>query len=155
MIVTGLSSDSRLIKPGEVFAALAGVEADGAKYVEGAIGNGAIAIVAARDAKLPDRLAVPVVSVIIQAVRWPSWRRGFMRAAGHHGGRHRHKWQNLGCLVRAPDMAVLGLSAASIGTIGIVSPGGTRKLVHTTPDPVEIHAALAELDRAAGQPCGT
>jgi UDP-N-acetylmuramoyl-L-alanyl-D-glutamate--2,6-diaminopimelate ligase len=38
--------------------------------------------------------------------------------------------------------SILGLPAASVGTVGIVSPSGTRKLAHTTPDPVEIHGAL-------------
>jgi hypothetical protein len=41
--------------------------------------------------------------------------------------------------------SVLGLPAASVGTVGIVSPSGTRKLAHTTPDPVEIHRALKAL----------
>jgi UDP-N-acetylmuramoyl-L-alanyl-D-glutamate--2,6-diaminopimelate ligase len=41
--------------------------------------------------------------------------------------------------------AALGLKAASFGTVGVVSPGGTKPLSHTTPDPVEIHRLLAEL----------
>ena len=41
--------------------------------------------------------------------------------------------------------AALGLKAASFGTVGVVSPSGTKTLNHTTPDPVEIHRLLAEL----------
>ena len=41
----------------------------------------------------------------------------------------------------------MGFRAASLGTIGVVSPAGTVELQHTTPDPVklqEIAAGLAE-----------
>jgi UDP-N-acetylmuramoyl-L-alanyl-D-glutamate--2,6-diaminopimelate ligase len=40
-----------------------------------------------------------------------------------------------------------GLKAASLGTIGIVTPKGEIPLSHTTPDPIEIHRRLAELKR--------
>src|SRR6201999_192904 len=39
----------------------------------------------------------------------------------------------------------LGLPAASLGTVGVIGPNGTLPLSHTTPDPVEIHALLAQL----------
>jgi UDP-N-acetylmuramoyl-L-alanyl-D-glutamate--2,6-diaminopimelate ligase len=41
--------------------------------------------------------------------------------------------------------AHLGRSAASLGTIGVVKPGGAVYGSLTTPDPVTLHAALAEL----------
>ncbi len=43
--------------------------------------------------------------------------------------------------------AEMGFRAASLGTIGIVGPSGTVALQHTTPDPVQMHAALADLTR--------
>ena len=43
--------------------------------------------------------------------------------------------------------AALGLKAASVGTLGIVSPGFTRDAGLTTPDPVQLHADLATLAR--------
>ena len=144
--VTGLSSDSRLIKQGEVFAALAGVDADGAAYVQSAIDNGAVAIVAARDADLPVDLAVPVVACdnprlifALMAARFYARQPDVMVAVTGTNGK-----TSVASFVRQ-IWTVLGMSAASIGTVGIVSPAGTRKLVHTTPDPVEIHAALADL----------
>ena len=45
--------------------------------------------------------------------------------------------------------AALGLKAASVGTLGIVSPGFTRDAGLTTPDPVQLHADLATLAREA------
>ena len=38
-----------------------------------------------------------------------------------------------------------GRKAASLGTVGVVTPTGEIPLSHTTPDPVEIHALLARL----------
>src|SRR5262249_53181659 len=39
----------------------------------------------------------------------------------------------------------LGHKAASFGTVGVVSPSGTKSLSHTTPESIEIHALLAAL----------
>jgi UDP-N-acetylmuramoyl-L-alanyl-D-glutamate--2,6-diaminopimelate ligase len=38
-----------------------------------------------------------------------------------------------------------GFKAASLGTVGVVSPRGSEVLKHTTPDPIELHAILARL----------
>src|SRR5262249_34910251 len=42
---------------------------------------------------------------------------------------------------------MLGYQAASIGTVGVVSPGGERYGSLTTPDPVDLHRTLDELAR--------
>ena len=41
---TGLTSDSRQVRPGYLFAALAGTRADGAQYVKDAVARGAVAV---------------------------------------------------------------------------------------------------------------
>ena len=46
--VTGLALDSRVVKPGDVFFALAGLKTDGARFVDQAIASGAAAVVAVR-----------------------------------------------------------------------------------------------------------
>ncbi len=43
--ISGLSYDSRKIKPGELFFAIRGFKTDGHKYIEEAISNGAVAVV--------------------------------------------------------------------------------------------------------------
>src|SRR6185369_8001816 len=43
--------------------------------------------------------------------------------------------------------SALGEKAASVGTLGIVSPGFGREAGLTTPDPVQLHADLATLAR--------
>jgi len=148
IVVAGLNSDSRKIKHGDVFAAFAGIEADGAAYIESAIENGAVAVVAHHNADLPKGLNVPVVkcdnprrTFALMAARFYARQPGVMVAVTGTNGK-----TSVASFVRQ-IWGVVGLPAASIGTLGIVSPAGTRKLVHTTPDPVEIHSVLAELSK--------
>ena len=51
--IAGLALDSRKIKPGFLFAAVSGSQADGANFVADAVKRGATAILAAPDATLP------------------------------------------------------------------------------------------------------
>ncbi|TIT79260.1 MAG: UDP-N-acetylmuramoyl-L-alanyl-D-glutamate--2,6-diaminopimelate ligase, partial [Mesorhizobium sp.] len=60
--VTGLSSDSRQVKPGVVFFALAGSKADGSTYAANAVVRGAAAIVAGKGNPISD-LSIPVIAV--------------------------------------------------------------------------------------------
>src|ERR1700692_1203789 len=43
-VVTGLAVDSRAVKPGDLFFALAGSKTDGARFIDSAIASGAVAI---------------------------------------------------------------------------------------------------------------
>ncbi|MGB8398235.1 Mur ligase domain-containing protein, partial [Bradyrhizobium sp.] len=43
--VTGLALDSRAVKPGDVFFALAGSKTDGSRFIDSAIASGAVAVV--------------------------------------------------------------------------------------------------------------
>ena len=49
--VAALSLDSRQVQPGDVFFALPGVKADGARFAEAAIAAGAIAVVGPRGSR--------------------------------------------------------------------------------------------------------
>src|SRR5258708_16403258 len=42
--ITGLAVDSRLVRPGDLFFALAGVVTDGARFIDSAIASGAVAV---------------------------------------------------------------------------------------------------------------
>ena len=43
--MTGLALDSRAVKPGDLFFALAGSKTDGARFIDAAIAAGAVAVV--------------------------------------------------------------------------------------------------------------
>src|SRR5207302_11098887 len=146
-VLAGLTLDSRKVQPGYLFAALAGSKSDGASFVVDAVKRGAVAILAAPDAQLPPidpgivvvRDANPRRRVALMAASFAGLQPATIAAVTGTNGKSstvhfvRHIW------------ATLGLKAASVGTLGIVSPGFTREAGLTTPDPVQLHADLATL----------
>ncbi|PBC03185.1 UDP-N-acetylmuramoyl-L-alanyl-D-glutamate--2,6-diaminopimelate ligase [Mesorhizobium sp. WSM3860] len=146
--VTGLSSDSRQVRPGVVFFALAGSKADGSTYVADAAGRGAAAIVAAKGNTISG-LSIPVLAVddprlalALSAARFFGKQPQTMVAVTGTSGKTsvaaftRQIWEQG------------GLAAASIGTTGIVAPGRNEYGSLTTPDPVALHQLLKELAEA-------
>ena len=58
--VTGLAVDSRAVKPGDLFFAIAGHKTDGARFIASAISSGAVAV--AGEHPPPGALRVPFVT---------------------------------------------------------------------------------------------
>ena len=58
---TGLALDSRQVRPGNLFFALAGSKTDGARFIDAAVAAGAVAVVGDR---APDGIKVPFVTVL-------------------------------------------------------------------------------------------
>src|SRR4051812_20388184 len=143
--ISGLTADSRAVHPGYLFAALAGTKADGARYVADAIARGAVAVLAGRDAG-PMDATVPVMvagqprrALALMAARFYAVQPNIAVAVTGTNGK-----TSVAAFVRQ-IWGSMGFGAASIGTVGVVSPSGNRALAHTTPDPVHLHAVLAEL----------
>ena len=148
-VVAGLTLDSRKVQPGYLFAALAGSKADGASFVADAVRRGATAILTGTDAALP-----PIDAGIV-VLRDANPRRRIALMAATFAGRQpaaaaavtgTNGKSSVVHFVR-DIWAALGLKAASVGTLGIVSPSFTREAGLTTPDPVQLHADLATLAR--------
>jgi UDP-N-acetylmuramoyl-L-alanyl-D-glutamate--2,6-diaminopimelate ligase len=59
--ITGVSADSRTIAEGDLFVAIPGTKADGGRFIADAAGRGAVAVLAAQGAVVPEGLAVPVL----------------------------------------------------------------------------------------------
>ena len=57
--ITGITADSREVKPGSIFVAVSGVKVDGRSYVADAVKNGAIAIIG--EGEKPRELAAGVL----------------------------------------------------------------------------------------------
>jgi UDP-N-acetylmuramoyl-L-alanyl-D-glutamate--2,6-diaminopimelate ligase len=142
--VTGVAMDSRAVKPGDVFFALAGVKTDGARFIDQAIASGAVAVVSDRipasDSRVPF-IAVPNPrrALALAAAKFYVLQPATIAAVTGTSGKTsvavftRQIWQRL------------GYASASIGTIGLVSPQRTVYGSLTTPDPVALHRSLAEL----------
>src|SRR5580693_1106811 len=142
--VGGVTADSRAVKRGDVFVAIAGSKADGARFIAPAIAAGAVAIVAEHQPAAP--LNAPFVRVanarralaLAAAKFYPRQPKTIAAVTGTSGKTSvvaftRQIW------------AALGIQAASIGTVGVVSPHGETYGSLTTPDPVELHRTLDQL----------
>ncbi len=143
--ILGITADSRAVKPGYLFAALPGSRTDGARFIEDALSRGAAAVL------LPQGAGAGLNGTPVVEDADPRRRLALM-AARFFGAQPRVAVAVTGTNGKTSVASFtrqlwerLGNSAASLGTIGVVSPSGTKTLAHTTPDPVELHAILAEL----------
>ena len=146
--VTGITADSRKVKRGGLFVAVPGTKQDGLGFVPQALAAGAAAIMAER---APDNLPAGIAFVrtgnvraalALAAARFYPRQPGTVAAVTGTSGK-----TSVAAFTRQ-IWAALGCEAASIGTIGLVTPTQTIYGALTTPDPV----ALAQLlDRLAGE----
>ena len=143
--VVGVTSDSRKVKPGFLFVAIAGSKTDGAHFVRQAASGGAVAVAAEhRPNTLPDamafiRAANPRRLLALAAAKiFPRQPATIAAVTGTSGK------TSVAAFTRQ-IWSQLGYRAASIGTVGVVSPAGERYGSLTTPDPVELHRTLDQL----------
>ena len=141
--VTGLTADSRAVTPGVVFAALPGSSVDGAAFIPQAVAAGAVAVLAGEGA---EAAGAPLIACA-------NPRRLFARMAARFYGRQPEiivavtgtsGKTSVASFVRE-IWTSMGFRAASLGTVGVVSPAGTRELQHTTPDAMTLQEIAAGL----------
>lgn len=148
-VVTGISVDSRQVRPGHLFAALPGSERHGAEFITYALRQGAGTILtdrqgaamAADDLEGSDAVLVlaedPRAALSGAAALWFAAQPETVVAVTGTSGKTsvasftRQIWQ------------ALGHKAISMGTMG-VQGDFQAKLAHTTPEPVTLHRILAE-----------
>jgi UDP-N-acetylmuramoyl-L-alanyl-D-glutamate--2,6-diaminopimelate ligase len=146
VVVSGLAVDSRAVKPGDVFFALAGSKTDGARFIDAAIESGAVAIAVEHPPQA--NYSVPFVATpnprralaLAAATFYPRQPATIAAVTGTSGKTSvaaftRQIWQRL------------GYESASIGTIGLVSRKRTVYGSLTTPDPIALHRQLDEIAR--------
>jgi UDP-N-acetylmuramoyl-L-alanyl-D-glutamate--2,6-diaminopimelate ligase len=140
----GIASDSRKVKPGDLFVAVSGTKVDGLAFVQQAIKAGAVAVMAERGASISANIAVIQVTNLRRALAlaaaafFPRQPDTIAAVTGTSGKTSvvaftRQIW------------AASGLRAASVGTVGIVSPKAEIYGSLTTPGPIELHRTLNEL----------
>ena len=144
--IAGVSADSRTIKPGDLFVAVAGAKDDGLRFVGQALASGAAAVMAERAPPMPLPEGVAFVQVgdarralaLAAAKLFPRQPEVIAAVTGTSGK------TSVAAFTRQ-IWAALGHQAASIGTVGLVTP--TREVYGslTTPDPVALHRSLDEL----------
>jgi len=145
--IRGLSVDSRKVMPGEAFFALPGAKLDGLAYAGQAAARGAAIIVAERaphEALSASHIVVADArAALAQAAArfYPRQPETIVAVTGTSGK------TSVAAFVRQIWMK-LGIEAASLGTIGIVSSKLNVYGSLTTPDPIALHRALDELASA-------
>ncbi|MFZ0205326.1 MAG: UDP-N-acetylmuramoyl-L-alanyl-D-glutamate--2,6-diaminopimelate ligase [Roseiarcus sp.] len=143
--ISGLCVDSRKAEPGDVFFAVAGDKADGLAYAAQAAAKGASVIVAERapsfEAPAFVRVGDARATLARAAARfYPRQPATIVAVTGTSGK------TSVTAFVRQ-IWSQLGLEAASLGTIGVVSRPLEIYGSLTTPDPITLHQTL---DRLAG-----
>ncbi|HEX2216225.1 MAG TPA: UDP-N-acetylmuramoyl-L-alanyl-D-glutamate--2,6-diaminopimelate ligase, partial [Xanthobacteraceae bacterium] len=145
---TGVTADSRTVRAGNIFAALAGSRTDGARFVADAVAAGAAAVMAEQR---PENLSGKVAFI-----RVPNARRALALMAARF---HPRQPETIAAVTGTSGKTsvasflrqiwrALGHQAASVGTVGIVSPRGETYGSLTTPDPVALHRTLDDLAQA-------
>ncbi|APZ51526.1 UDP-N-acetylmuramoyl-L-alanyl-D-glutamate--2,6-diaminopimelate ligase [Salipiger abyssi] len=151
--VSGISVDSRAVMPGHLFAAMPGTKVHGARFVETALAQGAVAVLTdaegaeiARDALGESEAALVIAADPRQALAYAcalffgAQPATMVAVTGTNGKTSvatfvRRLWQEL------------GYRAVNLGTTG-VEGDWQAPLRHTTPEPITLHKALAEAAEA-------
>jgi len=151
--VTGLTADSRRVRPGTLFLALCGRTHDARNFIPQAVRNGAVAVLA-EDAGSDEVEGVPVIGVPGLSSRLGEIAAGFyghpsqsLRVVAVTGTNGKTSTAQL--LAHACEF--LGRRAAVLGTLGNGLVGGIEPSTHTTLDAVQLQARLAEFRDAGAQ----
>jgi UDP-N-acetylmuramoyl-L-alanyl-D-glutamate--2,6-diaminopimelate ligase len=149
--ITGVTADSRKVRPGFLFAALPGSKVDGTEFATKAVDQGAAAVIAGRD-----------LGLSAQTIATPDPRRAYALAgAAFFGAQPQTVVAVTGTNGKTSVanfcrqiFARAGLKAGSMGTLGVrlTGPGGFDEQVTppglTTPDAADVADLMAQ---AAGR----
>jgi UDP-N-acetylmuramoyl-L-alanyl-D-glutamate--2,6-diaminopimelate ligase len=148
-VITGMAVDSREVEPGYLFAALPGTRVHGGEFIQFALRMGAAAILTdAEGARIAQQeLAASDAALIVtddprqtlaySAALWFGAQPQTMVAVTGTNGK-----TSVSSFTRQ-IWAELGHPAVNLGTTGIEG-AWSAPLAHTTPEPITLHAALAE-----------
>lgn len=147
--LAGITTDSRAVQPGFLFAALAGVSVHGASYIDTAIAKGASAVLtdAVGAALAAESLAANNVALIVAedprealaraSALWFGKQPETMIAVTGTNGK-----TSVATFTRQIWMA-LDYAAINIGTTGVEGAWAAPS-AHTTPDPITLHGMLSQ-----------
>lgn len=153
--ISGLTADSRRVKPGYLFAALPSATensgTDGRDFINDALARGAVAVLAPDGTKIDAPAATSPCLITDANPRWrlaqfaakfyPKQPATVVGVTGTNGkssvaGFTRQIW------------SLLDQKSASMGTLGLDADGFEAGPSLTTPDPVTLHETLSELAEA-------
>ena len=147
--ITGLTADSRDVRPGFLFAALPGAKEDGRAHIQDAIGKGAVAILA------PPAVNTLEIAADVALITDPAPRRRLALFAAQF---HQAQPDTIAAVTGTNGKTSvthfvhqiwhqLGYRSGALGTLGVTAPGREPGAGLTTPDPVRLHETLSALKR--------
>lgn len=142
--VLGVTSDSRTVRPGDLFFALSGNAESGLKYASDALKKGAVAVVHDSRESLPAdapeiRVGDAREAVSLMAARFYDDPTRAFKLVGVTGTNGKTTLTYLLEKLWQPE------SVGVIGTINTRFPGHVWEATHTTPDPVRLNAAFSAM----------
>ena len=137
-----LQTNSKLIKPGDTFVALRGVNNDGHKYVDEAIKNGAVKVVVEEGSYSVETLIVPnthdyLINELDKMYGDDIKKIKLIGVTGTNG-------KTTTCFLCHQYLNDHGKKCGYIGTIGFYINNFIRPLSNTTPDVLEIYNMILE-----------
>lgn len=147
--VSGIALDSRQVKPGYLFIAVSGTQADGHDFIEKAIDAGAVAVVAQKPVDMPESVAAIMVEDSAEALgliacNWydhPSKKLKLTAVTGTNGK------TTVTTLLHALFVE-LGYRTGLLSTVENKINEEVIPSTHTTPDAISLNALLAEMVKA-------
>lgn len=152
--VTGLTADSRALRPGDAFIAVSGLTAHGLSYLRH--DQAANASVVLYETPVPASTFIPGNAIAVPALKQlqariasrffaaPSQAMTLVGVTGTNG-----KTSTVQLIAQA--ITLLGHGAGTIGTLGAGLYGQLQSGERTTPDVIAVHRTLAELRDAGAQ----
>lgn len=151
-VVTGIQMDSRLVKSGDLFLALKGLQSDGRQFISQAIENGAVAVLAEKgidgqllktyQKKAPvieiERLNPLAGLIASKFFDQPSTHMKVLAVTGTNG-------KTTCTYLLAQALELLGEKAGVIGTLGYGVVPHLQNTNFTTPDAVSMQRCFSEL----------
>ena len=148
----GLAIDSRNVKAGDVFLAYKGTNTDGREFIQGAIDNGAVAVIAEKNIEWEK---FTVVNGKTPVYVFPEVREKVGLLAANYFGNPSANMKVIGLTgtngkttcthILAEALSLLNKSCGVIGTLGNGLWGQLKTANHTTPDPLSLQKTLKAL----------
>lgn len=141
--ISGITADSRNVKPGFLFVAIPGTRQDGRDFLNDAIAKGAVAVLLPEGSPAPSSVGVLYASDMRMALSslaasfYPRQPQTIAAVTGTSGKTStaqftRELWSHA------------GRESASLGTLGLITSKSSKYGSLTTPDPITLHQILDE-----------
>ena len=149
--ITGVEYDSRKVKPGAVFVAIKGGSTDGNRYIEKALGAGALGIITDSSNTFDHLLVYQAGTPVLEVEHG---RRALAQASAAYFGHPERKMAATGitgtngktttAFLTEELLNAAGRKSVLVGTIEYHVAGEVRPSVHTTPESRDLFELMAE-----------